>query len=160
MHDQEVNLTFTGMEAKEYQDQKVVSALGTLGLPFAGPPKWLTTNSAQAQETRSITARVPAMNEMLWEYLDQVAISADGIPMTVKMGRTDPSLEFQLFFLAEPTHYARKNLGAEAFPLTARGLLNARGVRVKIQPRKWDSWCICLSSVRESSICALDQPAT
>jgi hypothetical protein len=117
VHDQEVNLTFTNMEATDYQDQEIVAALDALGLPFAGPPKWLTTNVGQVQDTRTITARVPAMTEMLWGYLDQVAISADGIPMTIKMGRTDSSLAFQLFFYAELTNYARKKLGAEAFPL-------------------------------------------
>ena len=140
VHEQEVNLVFTNMDAEDYQDQEIVTALGALGLRFAGTPKWLTSNPGQAQDTRTITARVPAMTELLWEYIEQTAISADGIPMTIKMGKTDVTMDYQLVFYAELTNYARKNLGAEAFPLTAQGLLNARGVRVKIQPRKRDSW--------------------
>jgi hypothetical protein len=74
VHEQEVNLIFTNMDAADYQDQEIESALGTLGLHFAGPPKWLTSNTTQAQDTRTITARVPAMTKLLWEYIDQVAI--------------------------------------------------------------------------------------
>ena len=86
------------MDAEEYQDREIVSALGTPGLRFAGTPKWLTSNPGQAQDTRTITARVPAMTELLWEYIEQAAISADGIPMTIKMGKTDSTMDYQLFF--------------------------------------------------------------
>ena len=36
VHEQEVNLTFTNMDAADHQDQDIVSALGMLGLHFAG----------------------------------------------------------------------------------------------------------------------------
>ena len=94
VQEQEVNLIFTNMDAEDYQDLEIVAALGTLGLTYSGPPKWLTSKPNQAQDTRTITARVLAMTELLWEYLDQVAISADGIPMTISMGKTDPSLDY------------------------------------------------------------------
>ena len=60
------------------------------------------------------------MTELKWEYIDQVAISADGIPMTIKMGKTDSSMDYQLFFYAELTNYAPKHLGAEGFPHKVR----------------------------------------
>ena len=110
----EVHLHFTCFDAPQANNLELLAHLPTFGLEFSQQPQWKPNS-----KVKKIIASVPAMTDLLWDYLLNAAICKDDIAMAIEMDK-----------------HGKETLTAADIPNKVQRLLRDKNIHVKIQPRE------------------------